>query len=326
MSGVWVLVRRVCRLLASLWTIFTVVFLAVAYTPNPNTVAGFSYIAKTKGLTASTAVPFAKRSGSLVDRYLEWAGRLLTLDLGTVPGYEPLPASAVLGEALTFTLVYFLPAVVIAVVAGTLVQLYAVSSVRRLAPRTALAGIVAVSIPSFLVAYAFEVTLPVVLILRFDRVLELGYATTEGPFSPRNLRAAVWPFLTTTLYLFGIQLRYAGAELSEYVTAPFVKTARAKGAGPLRVGRHVFPHAAVHLLTAFVTDMLGMVLIGMYVIEWLTDTPGFGTLTIDAIGTRVPALVFTVVLLPVVLATVVNFLQDVYYAFVDPRISEQTGS
>lgn len=66
--------------------------------------------------------------------------------------------------------------------------------------------------------------------------------------------------------------------------------------------------------------MLGMVLIGIYVIEWITGVPGVGTLTIDAVGARTPALVFAVVMIPVVIAVFTNYLQDVYYAFIDPRV------
>lgn len=323
MSGPGYLIRRGIRAVASIWVVFSIAFLSVSFTPNPNTVPGFGYVTKINGIQYYSQPPFAAQEGPLLDYYLDWGARILTLDLGRVPASEPTSANAVIGEALTFTAIYFIPALIVAVLGGTLIQLYAVSDVRALDQSTKLLGVLAVSIPSFIIAHFVEATIPVFLIVTYDRILELGYRIDQGPFSAQNLKAAVWPFLTMALYLFGIQLRYAGSELSEYVDDPFVKTARAKGASTWRIGLHILPHAAVHLVTAFFTDMLGMVLIGMYVIEWITDVPGFGTLSIDAVGARTPALIFAIVLIPVLIATFTNYCQDVYYEFIDPRVREE---
>lgn len=172
----------------------------------------------------------------------------------------------------------------------------------------------------FLFAYLIHIYLPVFVFRLTDSIVELGYNSQTGPLTTRNLRAMLWPFLTMTAYLFAIQLRAAGADLSQYAGEPFVKTARAKGVGVWGVCRHVFPHSAARLLTVLSSEMLGIVLVGLYVVEWVTRTPGFGTLTIDAVGSRHPGLIFGVVLLPVMLVVTVNFLQDAYYELIDPRV------
>ena len=82
----------------------------------------------------------------------------------------------------------------------------------------------------------------------------------------------------------------------------------------------MFPHSAARLLTLLSSEMLGVVLVGLYAVEWVTKTPGFGTLTIDAAGSRSPGLIFAVVLLPVLAVAAVNTLQNVYYSVIDPRV------
>lgn len=104
------------------------------------------------------------------------------------------------------------------------------------------------------------------------------------------------------------------------VVFAFVKTARAKGASVWRVGLHVFRNAAVPLLTLFFTDMFGMVVVGMFVIEFVTGVPGFADMAIHAVSDGNLPLLLAVVTLSVLVGVVANFAQDVAYAVFDPRV------
>ena len=115
----------------------------------------------------------------------------------------------------------------------------------------------------------------------------------------------------------------AGTDLEGYAEEPFLKTARAKGLHRLRVCRHVFAYSAARLTTVLVSEMLRVVSIGLYAIELITATPGFGTLTIDAAASRHPGLVFAVVLLPAGLIAVTNAARGSYDTLYDPRV--ETG-
>ena len=114
----------------------------------------------------------------------------------------------------------------------------------------------------------------------------------------------------------------AGTDLEGYAEEPFLKTARAKGLHRLRLCRHVFAYSAARLTTVLVSEMLRVVSIGLYAIELITATPGFGTLTIDA-ASRHPGLVFAVVLLPAGLIAVTNAARGSYDTLYDPRV--ETG-
>ncbi|WP_435116507.1 ABC transporter permease subunit [Halolamina sp. C58] len=322
-SPLAVLASRLARLGLTLWLAFTGVFVALAYVPNPHRLRPAYAPRLFAGLYREPR--FAARSEPLLAQYGDWLVRVLTLDLGRLGfGDRTAVVRELVVEAVTVTLIYLVPAMVIAVVLGTLIQLLAVAVERGDASaKTKLLGAAAISVPVFLVAYVLQVYLPVFVIDAAGEIVDMGYDDTAGPFSPTNLRAAIWPGATMGLYLFAIQLRVAGTDLEQYANEPFVKTARAKGVGLLGICRHVFPHSAARLLTLLSSEMLGVVLVGLYAVEWVTQTPGFGTLTIDAAGSRAPGLIFAVVLLPVVAVATVNALREAYYSVIDPRVDPE---
>lgn len=323
MNTATALLVRAARGVLSLLVAYTIAFFAMAFTPNPNT-GSFGYLPRSF-VYASREPRFAEQSAPLLTQYLDWAGRLLTLELGRVETQAGVvDVSALLADTLVVTLLYLIPAGLLAIAAGTLLQLLAVASERAdLTSKTTLLGAAAVATPVFLFAYLIHIYLPVVVFRATDSIVELGYNIQRSPVSLQNLQASLWPFLTMTFYLFAIQLRAAGTDLEQYAGEPFVKTARAKGVSLLGLCRHVFPHSGARLLTVLSSEMLGIALVGLYAVEWVTRTPGFGTLTIDAVGSRFPGLIFGVVLLPVALVVVVNFLQDAYYTLIDPRVNPE---
>jgi peptide/nickel transport system permease protein len=312
--------RRVGRVALTLWIVFTGVFVALAYVPNPHT-ARAAYQPRLFG-PLYRQPRFADQSEPLLTLYLDWLVRVVTLDLGQVGfGDRAVVLRETVTEAVTVTLIHLVPAVLLAIVLGTLIQLLAVAVERGDAStKTKLAGAAAISIPVFLVAYVLQVYLPGFIIETSGEITNLGYDEASGPFSAANLEAAVWPSVTMGLYLFAIQFRAAGTDLEQYAGEPFIKTARAKGVGLLGICRHVFPHSAARLLTVLTSEMLGMVLVGLYAVEWVTRTPGFGTMTIDAAGSRAPGLIFAAVLLPVLVVSVVNTVRETYYSLFDPRV------
>jgi len=317
--------RRIARVMLTLWVVFTGVFVALSFVPNPNAVTA-AYDPRLAG-SIHREPRFAAQSDPLLSQYADWLERVATLDLGVVGfGRESMVLRELVFEAVTVTLIHLVPAVLFAVVAGTLIQLLAVAvEYGDTSSKTKLLGAAAIAVPVFLVAYVLQVYLPGVVFQAAGDITDLGYDTQEGPFSPRNLKAALWPGVTMGLYLFAIQFRAAGADLEQYAGEPFVKTARAKGVSLLGICRHVFPHSAARLLTVLTSEMLGMVLVGLYAVEWVTRTPGFGALTIDAAGTRAPGLIFATVLLPVFVVTVVNTARETYYSLFDPRVETSPG-
>jgi peptide/nickel transport system permease protein len=83
-------------------------------------------------------------------------------------------------------------------------------------------------------------------------------------------------------FLLAVQSHHAGEQLRAYASEPFVKTARAKGLGDWRIGYHLARNTAVTLLSVLLAEMYGLVLVGVFTVEFVTKTPGLGALLIDA--------------------------------------------
>mgnify|MGYP000182788301 CR=1 FL=1 len=156
----------------------------------------------------------------------------------------------------------------------------------------------------------------------FDFTLLYGFIpwldpnTTQGFF--------VLPIITLTTALLAGQLRYTRSESLEYIDMEFVKIARAKGAGPFRVARHVLRNAAIPLLSLFLTEMLSVLVLGVLVIEEVFNIPGFGSLMLRAVGARDMPLILGVTMVVAFIGIVGNFLQDVAYTVLDPRVGSDT--
>ncbi|WP_227134686.1 ABC transporter permease [Halorubellus salinus] len=298
MSRVAYLLRRSAGLALTVWAAFTLVFAYIVLTPF------------TEGLLASEQVP-ASPSDPLLAQYVDWLAWLVTIwddpILGTVLGH------------LSYTVAYLVPALVFAVVVGVATRVYTIGREgTTLDSYVTAVAIVAVSIPVFLLALAMRETLLVPFFEVFDTIRI--YDRAEGAFSARNLKAALWPTPVMALFLAAIQLRYAGDILEQYASADFVRVARAKGAGSWQVGRHIFRHTAIPLLTVFFTDMLGMLVLSVFVVEYIFGVPGIGELTIEAILAQDLPLVLALVVLTVLTGVLANFVQDIAYLLYDPRV------
>lgn len=319
MSGE-VLRRAAARATLTLVLAFGGVFATLAFAPNPSAADGEQYLTRFEGVATSTEPAFARRAEPLSSALFTWIERVLTLEFGRAgPGGAPVGELVV--ESLAFSAVYLLPALVVAVGVGTAVQLLAVANGGRTSVATRALAVVLVSVPAFLLAFAASETVAVEVAKRFGTdVTAFDYQLELSPLAGQNLRAATFPFAAAVVYFTGIQMRYAGTELSALVDETFVRVARAKGAGRVRLAIHLFPHVAARLATALFTDTLGTFLLGVYVFEWVTGVPGFGALTIDAVGARDPGLTFAVLLLPVLVGVLASTGRELYYAFLDPRV------
>jgi len=133
-------------------------------------------------------------------------------------------------------------------------------------------------------------------------------------------RALVLPEITLAAITIASFSRYMRSSMMEAMTEDYVRTARAKGAGPRRV---LFVHALRNALIPIVT-LLGLsipaIVSGAVITETVFNYPGMGLLAVQAAeNTDIPLLLGTAFV--ATLATVAgSFIADVLYAVVDPRI------
>lgn len=252
-------------------------------------------------------------------RYADWLQGLARFELGQSISYDT-PVAALVLERLTVTLPLALLAMALASVLALALGIYAASRQNRAGD----IGVMAVSqlgiaLPSFWLA--------ILLILLFSVQLQWfpaggfpGWTEDEGGSLSDGLWALVLPALALAMVQAAILTRITRSAVLEVLREDFVRTARARGLSPRQVlWRHVLRNAMVPVLTVMGLQFANL-LTGTVVIENVFSLPGLGRLTFQAIANRDLVLVRNVVMLLAAMVIAINFVVDVLYAVIDPRL------
>jgi peptide/nickel transport system permease protein len=162
------------------------------------------------------------------------------------------------------------------------------------------------------------------LILWF--AIEIPIFPTEAPQSQSvwgilsDPRALVLPVITLSAITIASFSRYMRSSMMETMTEDFIRTARAKGAGPRRV---LYVHGLRNAIIPIITLLglsIGTIVSGAVITESVFNYPGMGLLAVNsAFREDIPTLLG--VTFVVTIATILgNLLADILYAVVDPRI------
>ena len=319
--------RRTVLAVFSMYIVMTIVFGFVALTADPN----LGQVRFNAALQYSNAPPEerlerireevqAYRQARNLDvpveqRYARWLIDITTLDWGVSPSHGR-PVITVIGERLPFTVAYVIPAMVVSALVG--IALGAVTALRQgsLIDRFGTtAAYVGLGIPNFWLASVL------LLELTYKRdVLSTSVSPSLGPFSPANLEAMVLPMVVLSTSLIAGQLRYARAESLEYTGEEFIRLVKAKGHSGWGIARHVLRVAAAPLLSLFFVELLAVLIVNIYVLEFVFDLPGFGLLSYEAIQRRDLPLLLGTTMIVAFIGIAANLLQDGLYTVLDPRV------
>jgi peptide/nickel transport system permease protein len=133
-------------------------------------------------------------------------------------------------------------------------------------------------------------------------------------------RHVALPGVTVGLVAGAIMTRYIRAAVLEVAEMGYVRTARSKGLPPRTVTfRHIGRNALIPVLT-IAGIQFATILGGVIVVEVVFAWPGLGRLVYDAVAVRDYPLIQGAILLIAIMFLLVNFIVDVLYAVIDPRI------
>jgi peptide/nickel transport system permease protein len=307
------LARRVAILLASLFVASIVVFVFMAVLPGDPAQVALGVNA-TPDLVAKTRHDFGI-DRPLITQYLDWTGGVLHGDFGrsyvTRDAIGPQLTDR-LGVTLWLVGTGMLVALAIALPLGTL------AAVRhRKASGTALSGLtqIGVAIPAFIAA----ILLVQVFAVRL-RWLPSGGWTPPNQNAGEWIRGLVLPALSLGLVQGAVLTRYVRSSVLDTLGQDYLRTARSKGLRPYQaLFRHGLRNAAVPVVTVLGLQ-LATLLIGAVVVERVFVLPGLGSMLLDSVASRDLLAVQGIVLVLVVGVLLVNFVVDVLYNVLDPRL------
>jgi peptide/nickel transport system permease protein len=179
---------------------------------------------------------------------------------------------------------------------------------------------VGVAVPAFLAG--------ILLITLF--AVKLAWLPANGWTPPAEdpvmfLKQLVLPALSLGLVQGAVLTRYVRSSVLDVLREDYLRTARAKGLRPGQVlRRHGLRNAAVPVVTVLALQ-LATLLIGAVVVERVFVIPGLGSLLLDSVSNRDLIMVQDVVMILVVAVLLVNFLVDLLYTAIDPRLRTGTS-
>jgi peptide/nickel transport system permease protein len=251
----------------------------------------------------------------------DYLWRLVRLDLGFSAIYGK-PVATVILERLPATLLLMTASLSFAFAAGMALGVLAARRVNRW-PDTLIStlGLVFYATPSFwfglMAIVVFSVHLQWLPAGGFGDVA-MGYEGWKAVVD--TARHLVLPTLTLGLIFLAIYLRIMRASMLEVLSLDFVRTARAKGLPETRVvARHVLRNAMLPMVT-LIGLQAGTMLGGSVVVESVFALPGLGRLAYESVAQRDLNMLLGIVFVSALLVIAVNFLVDLLYARLDPRI------
>ena len=245
------------------------------------------------------------------EQYFTFLGNALQGDFGGSLRWRGEPALGVVVQRLPATLQLALVSIVLTVVIS--IPLGVLAAVRRgTAIDHGASGIALLgqSLPNFwlgiLLVWVFAVT--------------LGWLPTSGRGTWQHV---ILPAIAMSWFQIAALVRLTRSAMLDVLDAEYVKLARIKGL-PERIviWKHALRNAAIVPLTYFGV-LAASILTGSVVIETVFSWPGTGLLALEAIRARDLPVVQAVVMVFAAVFLALNFLVDVLYAYVDPRIRER---
>ena len=248
-------------------------------------------------------------------RYLNWLGEVLQGDLGRSYTYDT-PVQELLLNRVELSLPLALLAILLSTGIAIPLGVFAASRHRKVAD-TGIMGFaqLGVAVPNFWFA--------ILLILLFSVKLGWfsagGFAGWDAGWFPA-LKSLVLPAVALALPQAAILARVTRSSVLETVQEDYIRTARAKG---LSRSQALWRHAVRNALIPVVTILglqLSFLLAGTIIIENVFYLPGVGRLLFQAIAQRDLMVVKNLVLVLAATVVLINFLVDLLYAVLDPRL------
>jgi peptide/nickel transport system permease protein len=307
------LLRRLAGLLLTLAAASLIVFLLLSVLPGDPAAIILGIGAQEDTLRALRAQLGLDQP--LAVQYLRWVAGLLVGDLGRSHTYGVPVAELVAQRAqvsLPLALMAMLLSTAIAIPAGVLA-----ARARGRAVDVAVSGFaqLGLAIPNFW----FAMLLILIFALTLKWLPAGGFPGWEAGLLPA-MGALLLPALALALPQAAILARVTRSAVLDVMGEDYLRTARAKG---LTRGEALLRHAVRNALVPVVTIMglqFSFLIAGTIIIEQVCNLPGLGRLLFQAIAQRDLVTVRSLVMLLVATVIAVNFVVDLVYLLIDPRL------
>lgn len=255
--------------------------------------------------------------------YTVWLGNVGRGDLGrSIPRKQPV--ARLIRERVGATLLLTVPSLILAYILSIPLGLWATAASGTMRERTVSTSLYMLyALPAFVAA----------LYLQFLLAVKLDWLPLMGIHSPdyedMSLFSKAWdvfkhslmPMICFTYGGLAYETRFIKSNMEEVIRQDFIRTARAKGVGPVRViVHHAFRNTLIPMVT-LIGLTLPTLLSGAVILERIFTWPGMGSLFFESLGERDYPTIMGLTLMFSILTLLGQLLADVLYAAVDPRVT-----
>ncbi|NCW05081.1 MAG: ABC transporter permease [Rhodobacteraceae bacterium] len=309
--------KRLGSLIVSLFVASLVIFACIEIVPGDP--ASFMLGVNAQPDTVNALREELGLNTSHTQRYVSWISGLLKGDLGTSYTYRS-PVSDIVADrlqvsvplalyALTLTILIAFPVGVLAAAwRGSAVDLFVMGATQ-----------LGIAVPNFW----FAILMVIVFAINLGWFSAGGFPGWDAGILA-VIKALTLPAVALALPQASILARVMRSSLLDTLSEDYIRSARAKGLSRRQVmWRHALRNAMIPVLT-IIGLQFSFLLAGAIIIENVFFLPGLGRLVFQAITQRDLIVVESVVMLLVFAVVLVNFLVDLAYAWVDPRLRERS--
>ncbi|WP_285396471.1 ABC transporter permease [Lysinibacillus sp. fls2-241-R2A-57] len=251
----------------------------------------------------------------LYEQYTDWMKGLLTGELGNSIRFS-MPVKELLFDRLPVTISLAGLTLLIVLIISLPLGMFAARRQNKLSD-VSLSTVtqVGMAVPSFWLG----MMLILYIGMQFSFFKISGYIPWTQSVAGA-LSTLVLPALTIAIPQIAVNFRYVRTAILEQVQLDYVRTIRSKGMSEQNVMyKHVLKNSMIPILTVFGLIMAEVVA-GTIIVEQVFSLPGVGQLLITAISNRDFPLVQGIVMYITVAVVMINFMVDILYSVIDPRI------
>ena len=305
--------RRLISLTVALLVASAVIFFALEVVPG-DPAAYMLGINAQEDTLAALREELGLNQGPL-SRYVHWVGGLLQGDFGISYTYRT-PVAGMIADRLWISLPLAAYALILSMLIAFPAGIWAASRRGKLADLAVMGSTqLGVAIPNFW----FAMLMVLVFAINLRWFSAGGFAGWDGGIGP-GLKSLTLPAIALALPQASILARVMRSALLDTLGEDYIRTARAKGLSRGQaLRRHALRNAMIPVLT-IIGLQFSFLMAGAIIIENVFFLPGLGRLVFQAISARDLIVVESVVMLLVFAVIMVNFLVDIAYAWVDPRL------
>lgn len=305
--------KRVLLLIGTLLLVTLLAFVAFSIIPGDPTSSMLGVDATPEQIAAVRAK--LDLDLPLWQRYLRWLGNFITGDFGDSYNFA-MPVADLLAPRVTVTLTLAALALVLIVVISLPLGILAARHEGGVIDRAlTVLNQITMSVPNFVMGIG--------LVYLCGLVLKLfqpgGYVGPEEGMGA-YLKFMLFPALAVALPKSAMTVKMLRGSILSEMGADYIRTAFSKGnTRTSALWRHVLRNAMIPVVT-FIAMAIGDIMAGSIVVEQVFALPGLGRMLISSIGNRDYPVVQAIVVLVAAVVVLCNFLADLLYRVMDPRI------